>query len=154
MSYLVLAPRGEVWATPPPGTLFRIVSEPLEGKGRRRFMACGPDGRVGLAMQEKHESESNRLFFKIARAVTSFGSPTPKNGVTAERSPRSRRSKWSRVLASRWSRRPWGRQQRYDHSDARRVQAPRARQGSSAETGCCGFYIEKHFRAAEPLASY
>lgn len=67
MSYLVLAPRGEAWPTPPPGTLFRIVSEPLEGKGRRRFMACGPDGRVGLAMQEKHESERNRLFFKITR---------------------------------------------------------------------------------------
>ncbi len=67
MSYLVLAPKGEAWATPPEGTLFRIVSEPLEGKGRRRFMGCGPEGRVGLAMQEKHESESNRLFFKIAR---------------------------------------------------------------------------------------
>lgn len=67
MSYLVLAPKGEAWATPPAGTLFRIVSEPLEGKGRRRFMGCGPDGRVGLAMQEKHESETNRLFFKISR---------------------------------------------------------------------------------------
>ena len=67
MSYLVLAPKGEAWATPPPGTLFRIVSEPLEGKGRRRFMGCGPDGRVGLAMQEKHQSETNRLFFKIGR---------------------------------------------------------------------------------------
>lgn len=105
MSYLVLAPKGEAWATPPPGTLFRIVSEPLEGKGRRRFMACGPEGRVGLAMQEKHESESNRLFFKIARGdviritdteergdgraltetskvevVASAGSPLPRGG--------------------------------------------------------------------------
>ncbi len=67
MSYLVVAPKGEAWAEPPPGTLFRIVSEPLEGKGRRRFMGCGPDGRVGLAMQEKHETEKNRLFFKISR---------------------------------------------------------------------------------------
>jgi ribosomal protein RSM22 (predicted rRNA methylase) len=67
MSYLVVAPKGEAWAEPPPGTLFRIVSEPLEGKGRRRFMGCGPEGRVGLAMQEKHETEQNRLFFKIAR---------------------------------------------------------------------------------------
>ena len=67
MSYLVLAPKGEQWAPPPAGTVFRIVSEPLEGKGRRRFMACGPEGRVGLAMQEKHENEKNRLFFKISR---------------------------------------------------------------------------------------
>ncbi|MFO0598584.1 MAG: small ribosomal subunit Rsm22 family protein [Myxococcaceae bacterium] len=67
MAYLVLAPKGEAWAEPPPGSLFRIVSEALEGKGRQRFMGCGPEGRVGLAMQEKHETEKNRLFFKVSR---------------------------------------------------------------------------------------
>lgn len=67
MSYLVLAPKGEAWAEPPPGSVFRIVSEALEGKGRQRFMGCGPEGRVGLAMQEKHETEKNRLFFKVSR---------------------------------------------------------------------------------------
>jgi ribosomal protein RSM22 (predicted rRNA methylase) len=67
MSYLVLAPKGEAWPTPPPGTLFRIVSEPLEGKGRQRVMGCGPEGRIGLALQEKHETETNRLFFKAVR---------------------------------------------------------------------------------------
>lgn len=67
MSYLVLAPKGEAWAEPPPGSLFRIVSEALEGKGRQRFMGCGPEGRIGLAMQEKHETEKNRLFFKVSR---------------------------------------------------------------------------------------
>ncbi len=67
MSYLALAPKGEAWAEPPPGTLFRIVSEALPGKGRRRYMGCGPEGRVGLAMQEKHENEKNRLFFKAWR---------------------------------------------------------------------------------------
>ncbi len=67
MSYLVLAPKGEAWAEPPPGSLFRIVSEPLEGKGRQRVMGCGPEGRLGLAMQEKHETEANRLFFKAVR---------------------------------------------------------------------------------------
>ena len=51
----------------PEGTLFRVVSEQLPGKGRTRFMGCGPDGRVGLAMQEKHENEKNRLFFKAQR---------------------------------------------------------------------------------------
>lgn len=67
MSYLVVAPKGEAWKQPPPGEVFRVVSEPLEGKGRQRFMGCGPQGRVGLAMQEKHETEQNRLFFKLKR---------------------------------------------------------------------------------------
>lgn len=67
MSYLMLAPKGEAWAEPPPGTLFRIVSEKLEGKGRTRVMGCGPAGRVGLAMQDKHHSEKTRLFAKAVR---------------------------------------------------------------------------------------
>lgn len=67
MSYLVLAPKGEAWPAVPEGSLFRIVSEALEGKGRQRFMGCGPEGRVGLAMQDKHETERNRLFFKVGR---------------------------------------------------------------------------------------
>lgn len=67
MSYLVLAPRGEAWAEPPEGRLFRIVSEPLEGKGRQRFIGCGPEGRVGLALQDKHRTERNERFFKLKR---------------------------------------------------------------------------------------
>jgi len=67
MSYLVLAPPGEPWAAPPPGRVFRVVSEPLAGKGRRRYMACGPDGRMGLALQEKHVGEANRAFAKLLR---------------------------------------------------------------------------------------
>jgi SAM-dependent methyltransferase len=67
MSYLVLAPKGEAWPTPPPGRLFRIVSEPLEGKGRQRFIGCGPEGRVGLALQEKHRTDANGVFFKLKR---------------------------------------------------------------------------------------
>jgi SAM-dependent methyltransferase len=69
MSYLALAPKGEAWAEPPEGRLFRIVSEPLEGKGRLRFMGCGPEGRVGLAMQEKHQTETNKVFFKLPRGA-------------------------------------------------------------------------------------
>lgn len=67
MSYLALAPKGEGWADPPEGSVFRIVSEALEGKGRQRFMGCGPTGRVGLALQVKHETERNRLFFRLQR---------------------------------------------------------------------------------------
>jgi predicted nicotinamide N-methyase len=67
MAYAVFAPKGEPWATLPEGRYFRIVSEALEGKGRQRFMGCGPEGRVGLAIQTKHETEKNRLFFKAVR---------------------------------------------------------------------------------------
>ncbi len=67
MSYLALAPPGEAWAEPPPGRVFRIVSEPLAGKGRRRYMGCGPEGRMGLALQDKHRGEKNRIFAELAR---------------------------------------------------------------------------------------
>jgi SAM-dependent methyltransferase len=67
MSYLVLAPPGESWAEPPAGRLFRIVSEPLAGKGRLRYMGCGPEGRMGLALQEKHVGQGNRSFEALRR---------------------------------------------------------------------------------------
>jgi SAM-dependent methyltransferase len=67
MSYLVVAPRGEQWQAVPAGRLFRIVSEPLEGKGRQRYMGCGPEGRMGLALQEKHRTETNGAFFRLHR---------------------------------------------------------------------------------------
>jgi len=67
MSYLVMAPPGEGWAEPPPGRVFRIVSEPLAGKGRLRYMACGPAGRMGLALQEKHLGDANRPFEALLR---------------------------------------------------------------------------------------
>jgi SAM-dependent methyltransferase len=67
MSYLVLAPRGEPWAAPPPGRVVRIVSEPLPSKGRLRYMACGPEGRFGLALQEKHVTDANRAFERLLR---------------------------------------------------------------------------------------
>lgn len=67
MSYLVLAPKGEAWAEPPSGRVFRIVSEALEGKGRQRYMGCGPEGRIGLALQDKHRTEGNAKFFFLQR---------------------------------------------------------------------------------------
>lgn len=67
MTYLLLAPKGESWAEPPSGSLFRIVSEPLASKGRQRYIGCGPQGRVGLALQDKHLNDSNRAFASLAR---------------------------------------------------------------------------------------
>jgi SAM-dependent methyltransferase len=67
MSYLVLAAPGEGWAEPPPGRVFRIVSEPLPSKGRLRYMGCGPEGRMGLSLQEKHVSDANRRFERLLR---------------------------------------------------------------------------------------
>ncbi|HVE84427.1 MAG TPA: small ribosomal subunit Rsm22 family protein [Myxococcales bacterium] len=67
MSYLVVAPKGEAWAPPPEGRLFRIVSEPLEGKGRQRYIGCGPEGRIGLALQDKHRTPQNERFFTLRR---------------------------------------------------------------------------------------
>ncbi|HTP27905.1 MAG TPA: small ribosomal subunit Rsm22 family protein [Anaeromyxobacteraceae bacterium] len=67
MSYLVLAPRDEGWAPPPRGRVFRIVSEPLPSKGRLRYMGCGPEGRLGLALQEKDVTDRNRAFERLLR---------------------------------------------------------------------------------------
>jgi hypothetical protein len=67
MSYLVVAAAGEEWAAPPPGRIFRIVSEPLPSKGRLRYMGCGPEGRMGLALQEKDVTERNRAFEGLLR---------------------------------------------------------------------------------------
>lgn len=67
MSYLALAPKGEAWPELPQGRYFRIVSEPLEGKGRQRYVGCGPEGRMGLALQEKHRTDANQGFFRLQR---------------------------------------------------------------------------------------
>ncbi len=67
MSYLAVAPKAQAWAEPPEGNVFRIVSEALPGKGRLRFMGCGPSGRIGLSLQEKHVSDRNKLFEHLHR---------------------------------------------------------------------------------------
>ena len=67
MSYLALGPPGEPWPEPPAGRVFRIVSEPLPSKGRLRYMGCGPEGRMGLSLQEKHVNERNRRFGGLLR---------------------------------------------------------------------------------------
>ncbi|MDP3505434.1 MAG: small ribosomal subunit Rsm22 family protein [Myxococcales bacterium] len=90
MSYLVLAPKSEAWAEPPPGRVLRIVSEALEGKGRQRFMGCGPEGRIGLAMQDKHRNPGNEKFFHLNRGeVIRIGGEVEAKGDGAGLSDRS-----------------------------------------------------------------
>ncbi len=67
MSAIGFAPPSEGWAAPPSGEVYRIVSEPLPGKGRRRYIGCGPMGRWGLALQSRHRTEANAPFFELLR---------------------------------------------------------------------------------------
>ncbi|HEY3452923.1 MAG TPA: small ribosomal subunit Rsm22 family protein [Myxococcales bacterium] len=67
MSYMLFAAPGEGWPATPPGRLFRIVSEPLASKGRQRYIGCGPEGRVGLALQDKHQTPKNAAFSRLFR---------------------------------------------------------------------------------------
>lgn len=67
MTALVFGRASEAPACPGDANLFRIVSEPLASKGRQRFMGCGPRGRVGLSLQTKHLTESNKRFARLQR---------------------------------------------------------------------------------------
>jgi hypothetical protein len=89
MSYLVLAARGEGWPDPPPGLLFRIVSEPLPSKGRLRYMGCGPEGRKGLALQEKDVTPRNRAFEGLLRGDVVEVSDVEPRGDGLRLSPES-----------------------------------------------------------------
>lgn len=67
MAYLVVAPRGEAWPEPPPGRLFRVVSERFLGHSRERFIGCGPEGRVPIARGENAKTLENEAFSSLGR---------------------------------------------------------------------------------------
>jgi SAM-dependent methyltransferase len=67
MTYLVLQPPGAPWPQPPPGRVFRIVSEPLPEKGKHRVVGCGPEGRSPLVLADKHVRDGNRAFVTLER---------------------------------------------------------------------------------------
>jgi len=63
-SYLVLRKRGMSCAD---FELFRIVSDPMKDKGRLRFHACGPAGRVLVTRLDRERSPANQLLDRIER---------------------------------------------------------------------------------------
>jgi hypothetical protein len=67
MTHLVLQPAEASWPEPPPGRVFRIVSEPLPEKGKHRLVGCGPEGRFPLVLPDKHVRENNRAFVELER---------------------------------------------------------------------------------------
>jgi SAM-dependent methyltransferase len=67
MAYVIFAPPGEAWPTPPAGRLFRVVSEQLAGKDRLRVMGCGAEGRVPLALADSARTAANEPFVRATR---------------------------------------------------------------------------------------
>lgn len=83
MSFLALAPKGVKWPELPEGRIFRIVSEILESNKRRRLVGCGPEGRIGLSIQEKDITEGNKIFLRLNRGdvVRIDGAEERESGV-------------------------------------------------------------------------
>jgi SAM-dependent methyltransferase len=67
MTYLVVGAPGSDEAIVPAGRLFRVVSEPLDEKGRARRIGCGPDGRVALTLPQKRVSDATSAFLSLER---------------------------------------------------------------------------------------
>lgn len=63
-SYLVLRRQGTPCAD---ASRFRIVSDAMKDKGRLRFFACGPAGRLLLTRLDRERSPANRLLDELAR---------------------------------------------------------------------------------------
>jgi ribosomal protein RSM22 (predicted rRNA methylase) len=63
-SYLVLRKQGEICQD---GDLFRVVSDPMKDKGRLRFFACGPAGRLQVMRLDRDRGASNQAIDEIVR---------------------------------------------------------------------------------------
>ncbi|HEX4620067.1 MAG TPA: methyltransferase type 12, partial [Myxococcaceae bacterium] len=64
-------------------------------KGRQRYIGCGPEGRVGLALQEKHRTPANEAFFRLRRGDVVAVTETEPRGDGLSLSDRSE----ARVIA-------------------------------------------------------
>jgi ribosomal protein RSM22 (predicted rRNA methylase) len=83
-SYLVLRKQGTPNADP---SLFRIVSDAMKDKGRLRFHACGPAGRLLVTRLDRDRSPGNQLLDAIERgAVVSIqGGAVQSDGLRCGR---------------------------------------------------------------------
>ena len=83
MSFLIIAPKGAKWPELPEGRIFRIVSEILESNKRLRLVGCGPEGRIGLSIQEKDITEENRVFLRLQRGdvIKIIGAEERESGI-------------------------------------------------------------------------
>jgi hypothetical protein len=76
-SYLVLRRQGAATSDP---SLFRVVSDQLEEKGRTRVFGCGPAGRHPLVRLTRDRSASNSPFDAIERGDLISVSPVRESG--------------------------------------------------------------------------
>ena len=65
-SYLVLRKQGTPNAD---HSVFRMVSDPMKDKGRLRFFACGPAGRLLVTRLDRENSPGNQLLDAIERGA-------------------------------------------------------------------------------------
>jgi hypothetical protein len=79
-SYLLLRRSG---AAPTDPTLFRVVSDRLEEKGRSRVYGCGPAGRHALVRLDREHSDANEAFDRLERgtAVAVEGAGSAGDGL-------------------------------------------------------------------------
>jgi hypothetical protein len=76
-SYLVLRKQGTPCTDP---ARFRIVSDAMKDKGRLRFHACGPAGRLLVTRLDRDRSPSNQLLDEIERGcVVSIQAASPQS---------------------------------------------------------------------------
>jgi len=79
-SYLVVRRHGRATEDK---DLFRMVSDPIKDKGRLRFFACGPAGRVLVTRLDRDGSASNQTFDDLGRGdvVRIRGASTRPDGM-------------------------------------------------------------------------
>jgi hypothetical protein len=79
-SYLVIRKHGPVCADK---DLFRVVSDAMKDKGRLRFFACGPAGRLLVTRLDRDGSSSNQAFDELGRGdlVRLEGAQTRPDGL-------------------------------------------------------------------------
>lgn len=91
-SYLVLRAARPVDLQPSP--LFRVVSDPMEEKGRTKLFVCGETGRTGLVRLHRHREGNFAGFDEATRGDVLQLSGTETNGEGFRVGPQSQIRRW------------------------------------------------------------